>query len=143
MTGKVLTFNLCGSLCGIDIAFAKEISRDVTFTQIPGEQTNILGLLSLRGQIVTLFDLGKTLTFNNKQQKQGQHCIILKSMPTNPDPIGFFVDALGDVITVTDDMCEPAPANIYNKEGRFITEVVKLENDIVLVLDLEKIVSSF
>ena len=142
MTGRVLTFYLCGTLCGIDIETAKEINRNVSYTQIPGAATHIVGLLNLRGQVVTLLDLAQLLNFKQTSARNNSHCIILKNKAEDPDQVGFFIDKRGDVVDVTPDMCEAVPANLVDVEEKFIHEVVKLENEILLILDLVAITQS-
>lgn len=140
MTGRILTFYLCGTLCGIDIGAAKEINRKITYTSVPRAKAHVLGLLNLRGQVVTLLDLGQILNLKHIGERKNSHCIILKARPEDPDQVGFFVDKLGDVIDVSSDMCELTPTNMIDTENHFIYEVVKLEDEIVLILDLSKIV---
>lgn len=140
MTGTILTFYLCGSLCGIDIRLAKEINRNMTYISVPGAAKHVVGLLNLHGQVVTLLDLGQLLKFKQVGARNNSFCIILKSRADDPDQVGFFIDELGEVIDVTPDMWEVAPANMIDIDNRFIHEVVKLENEILLVLDLGKIV---
>lgn len=139
MTGKVLTFYLCGIFCGIDIKCAREIVRNAGYTTVPGVSDNIVGLVNLRGQVVTLFDVAKLLKLNRGIEEQGTSCIILKNRPGDPDTTGFIIDRAGDVVDVVQEMCEPLPANITHIEGRYIVEVVKLRDEIVLLLDLEAI----
>ena len=140
MTGRVLTFYLCGTLCGIDIETAKEINRNVSYTQIPGAATHIVGLLNLRGQVVTLLDLAQLINFKQTSARNNSHCIILKNKAEDPDQVGFFIDKRGDVIDVTPNMCEPVPANIADVEKKMIHKVVKLEDEILLILDLKGII---
>ncbi|WP_378954698.1 chemotaxis protein CheW [Pelosinus sp. sgz500959] len=142
MTGRVLTFYLCGTLCGIDIKAAKEINRNISYTAIPGAAAHIIGLLNLRGQVVTLLDLAQILHFKQIGERMNSHCIILKSRSDDPDQVGFFIDKRGDVIDVTPDMCEVVPANIADFEKKFIHEVVKLEDEILLILDLSAIIQT-
>lgn len=139
MTGKVLTFYISGIFCGIDIKRAKEIVRNVGYTIVPGVSENIVGLVNLRGQVVTLFDIAKLLKLSIGIEKHGPNCIILKNRPGDPDTTGFIIDRTGDVIDVVQEMCEPLPANITNIEGRYINGVVKLRDEIVLLLDLVEI----
>lgn len=139
MTGKVLTFYLGGSLCGIDIALAKEINRTIKYTSVPGGAAHIVGLLNLRGNVVTLFDLAQILSFPEKEDRLGAKCIILREI-FNRDQVGFFIDKLGEVMDVIPDMCELPPANIRNSAGQFIAEVVKCNTQVVLILDMKKIV---
>ncbi|MCC5464319.1 chemotaxis protein CheW [Pelosinus baikalensis] len=138
MTGKILTFYLAGSLCGINIAFAKEINRNVKYTAVPGGASHVVGLLNLRGQVVTLFDLTQILHLNQKQEDKKTKCMILKGL-FQGDHVGFFIDKLAEVIDITPDMCELPPANIKNLQGRFISEIVKFNKEIILILDINKI----
>lgn len=141
LTGRVLTFYLCGTLCGIDIKTAKEINRNISYTTIPGAECHIVGLLNLRGQVVTLLDLAKLLNFKQDRQEQNSHCIILKSTETDSDQVGFFIDKRGDVIDVTPDMCDVVPGNLADIEKHFIREVVTLEKEIILILDISAIIA--
>jgi len=138
MTGKLLTFYLGDSLCGIDIAFAKEINRKIQYTSVAGGRSHVVGLLNLRGQVVTLFNLNQVLKFTEKKDSARSQCIILKEFYQG-DQVGFFIDKLGEVVDVTSDICELPPANIRNIEGQFIAEVVKLQDKIILVLDIKKV----
>ncbi len=138
MTGKILTFYLGGSLCGIDILSAKEINRNVKYTTVPGGGSHVVGLLNLRGQVVTLFDLVPVLHLNQKQEDKQTKCIILKEL-FQGDHIGFLIDKLAEVIDITPDMCELPPANIKNLQGRFISEIIKFDKEMILMLDINKI----
>lgn len=133
-----MTFFLGGSLCGIDIAFAKEINRNVKYTSVPGGASHVVGLLNLRGQVVTLFDLTQILHLTQTQADKESKCIILKGL-FQGDHVGFFIDKLAEVIDITPDMCELPPANIKNLQGRFISEIVKCNEKIILMLDVNKI----
>lgn len=138
MTGKVLTFYLGDSLCGIDITFAKEINRKIKYTSVSEGTSHAVGLLNLRGQVVTLFDVSQVLNSNEKKETERSQCIILKDLYQG-DQVGFFIDKLGEVVDVTPEICELPPANIRNMEGKFIAEVVKLQVEIILVLNIKKI----
>jgi purine-binding chemotaxis protein CheW len=138
MTGKVLTFYLGGNLCGIDITFAKEINRRIKYTPVSGEISHVVGLLNLRGQVVTLFDLSKALNSVEKKDSGRSQCIILKELYQG-DQVGFFIDKLGEVVDITPDVCELPPANIRHIEGQFILEVAKMQADIILILDIKKV----
>ena len=107
--GKVLTFELCDGLFGIDITLVKEINRNVEFTPIPDSPPHIVGLFNMRGQIVTLFDLGKLMNYPGDHENKITTCIILKAAPNDPNQIGFLIDGSGDVIEVDEDLCEPPP----------------------------------
>jgi len=73
-----------------------------------------------------------------KQEKQ--ICIILKS-PKDPDQVGFLIDSPGDVIEIDQQACEVIPANMGETESEYIESVIKLEDDLLMVIDSKKIFS--
>jgi purine-binding chemotaxis protein CheW len=139
MTGTILTFQLGANLYGMDIAFAKEINRNVSYTIVPGEANAIVGLLNLRGTVITLFNLADVLQIQSAERAKRNHCIILKNHADEFNQAGFFIDQLGDVMDITSNMCEEPPGQLKNKQNCYITEVVRLTNQLILVLDIPKI----
>jgi purine-binding chemotaxis protein CheW len=135
---KVLTFYLGESLFGIDIKKVKEINRKVEYTPIPGAKSQISGLYNMRGQIVTLFDLAQILGYEPQAGKGRSDCIILKPTASNPDQIGFLINAPGEVIEVDEKMCESPPSN-DRIAGDLLEKVVKLEGQLLLIIQAEKI----
>ncbi|RQD70310.1 MAG: chemotaxis protein CheW [Tindallia sp. MSAO_Bac2] len=139
MTGKALSFYLQDKMFGLDIRLVKEISRKVDFSVVPDSDPNIVGLMNLRGQVVTLFHLGKILGLESDdlEQEKESACIILKALPNQPHQIGFLIDRTGDVIDIQEDWCEKTPANVEEINGEYIQEVVKLNEELLLMLDTE------
>ena len=141
MTEKFLTFYLCDSLLGINVTLIKEINRNIEYTPVPGAQSHIEGLFNMRGQVVTLFDLTKLLGIEEKAEQKKLSCIILK-VPRDPDQVGFFIDRPGDVIDVNRDDCELPPANVGGVEGEYINSVVKLDKEILIIIEPGRIFKS-
>jgi purine-binding chemotaxis protein CheW len=142
MKGKVLSFYVCGTLCGVDINRVKEIIRNPDYTPVMGSSPEIAGLINHRGEVVTLFELAQILKFPRQEFRRSMSGIILKSVADSPDQAGILIDKPGDVIEVTADMCRPLPSTLGTAQTQFISEVVELENKTVLVLDLGKILGN-
>jgi purine-binding chemotaxis protein CheW len=141
MTEQVLTFYLGGNLLGINVRLIKEINRNVEYTPVPDAPRHILGLFNMRGQVVTLFDLARILGLKGGNERGRITCIVLKE-PCDPDQVGFFIDRPGDVIDVDREECEPPPANVGGVEGEFIKYVVKLDGELLIVIEPDKIFGS-
>ena len=141
MTGKVLTFYLYESLLGIDVTLVKEINRNVEYTPVPGSKSHIEGLFNMRGQVVTLFNLSEILGLQDEKERKKLSCIILKK-PRDPDQVGFFIDRPGDVIDIDRDDCELPPANIGGVEGEYIDSIVKLEDELLIIIEPDKMFRS-
>jgi len=135
MTGKILTFYLCGYLFGIDIKFVKEIIRNIEFNQIPGTQPHIAGLFNMRGQIVTVLDLAVILSYPETLDKKNSACIILKLRQGDLDFVGLLMDRPDDVVDIESEWCEPPPANFGEAEIKYLKEVVKLKDMLVMIID--------
>ena len=136
---KLLTFYLCGSYFGIDIRAVKEINRNIEYTPVPDAPSHIIGLMNMRGQIVTLFNLAGLMGYKQGNEKHSSTCIILKNKPSDPDFVGFLIERSGSVIDVDNDACEPPPANIDSAENKIISQVVKLKDELLMVINQEVI----
>jgi len=137
MKGKVLMFYLCGHLLGIDITLVKEINRNIDYTPVPGAPPQIVGLLNLRGQVVTLFSLAKLMEYEKDDGQARVACIILKAKPNDPNYVGFLIDKPEDVLVVDEEMCEQPPANVGGIEGRYLSDLVKLKNELLMIINPE------
>lgn len=124
-----------GYLFGIDILTVKEINRNVEYTPVPDAPPHIVGLLNMRGQVVTLFDLAGLMGYRLSSGNGRSTCIILKNSPENQDYIGFFIDYPGSVIDIDDDSCEPPPPNVSIMENKFVDQIVKLDEGLLLIIN--------
>ena len=136
---KILTFYLNNSLFGIDIILVKEINRNIEYTSVPGANDYISGLYNMRGQIVTLFNLSKIIRFKESNKKRQDISIILKSQHNSPNQIGFIIDELGDVIDLNMNDCEFPPPNIGPDKENYISNIVKLKEQLLMIIDYGKI----
>lgn len=134
-----MTFYLNNCLLGIDIVLVREINRNVEYTSVPDARPYIVGLFNMRGQVVTLFDLARLMGLNEEENPQRTTCIILKAPANDPNQIGFLIDKPGDVIELDLEECEIPPANVVGVEGEYIDQVVKLDDDLLVIIDPAKI----
>lgn len=139
LNGKVLTFYLCGKSFGIDITKVEEINRNIKYTSVPSARDHIVGLFNMRGQVVTLFDIGKRLEYRQKCGYDRPTSIILKENAIGRDLVGFLIDRAGDVIDVDEGECEPLPANASDVEARFISKVIKRHSELIMLINTDEI----
>lgn len=135
MRGKVLTFHIEDTLYGVPIHMVKEIDRDVEYTPVPGTPAFMVGLMNMRGQIVTLFDLANLINGSRAPKGKKTSCMILRNSVQDPDYVGLIIDRAGAVVDIEEDMCEPCPANMDMADQEFITEIVKLNDQLLLIID--------
>jgi len=135
----VLSFYLNECLLGIDIVLVREINRNVEYTWVPEAKPYIVGLFNMRGQVVTLFDLALLMGIKKVENLPPTTCIILKAPANDPNQIGFLIDKPGDVIELDREDCEIPPANVVGVQGEYIKQVVKLEDELLMIIDPQKI----
>ena len=148
---QFLTFYLDDSLWGINILLIREINRNLEITHVDGAPEFVHGLLNLRGQIVTVIDTGIQLGLGPRKIGKKSCCIILKAFSETAeiddtgnyddgaceDIAGLLVDDAGNVVTVDSEEIKTPPANVAGVEGKYISGVVKLENELMNVLDVK------
>ncbi len=133
---ELVTFYLDGSLYGIDILEVQEINKLQEWTPVPHSEDFVLGILSLRGSIVTIIDLCKKLCHTQTHVTDTSRTIIVNSQGQH---VGFLVDAIGSVTTVDwDQVCDP-PANVNGMQGKFLEGVLKTDNDLIAILNIEEV----
>jgi purine-binding chemotaxis protein CheW len=148
------TFRLGDRMFGLDLRVIREINRILDITPVPHAKEHVRGLINLRGQIVTILDLGVRLGLPRQGVTDESHNIILKTsaeamaagrtestkgQTTTADPAGFLVDAIGDVVEADEATIEPPSANVSEAEGRFLSGVIKTGNGLLVLLDIREI----
>ena len=135
-TVDLATFTIGGAAYGIDILKIQEINKLLELTPVPGAPPYVQGILNLRGQIVTVIDLGLKLGLSNTHPENQGRNIIIRS---RGEYIGLLVEQISDVVEVTlDEMASP-PANMNGIHGEFFHGVIKTIDRLIGILDIEKI----
>jgi len=133
---ELSTFYIGDALCGMDILKIQEINKILEMTTVPKAPEYVKGILNLRGQIVTVIDLGKKLGLSSTKIGNETRNIIVDS---NNEYIGLLVDKIGDVERTEGDEIEPPPANMGGVKGKYFEGVFKTEGILVGILNVEEI----
>ena len=134
------TFYLGERLFGLPILSVREIVRSWEITPVPLAPAHFRGLMNLRGQTVTILDLGVRLGLEGRDPEAGSHVVVLSNDgQAQQDLAGFLVDSIGDVLEADPAHLEPAPANVFDAETRFLQGVVRTEAGLLVLLDLRTV----
>lgn len=133
---ELATFYIGDALCGIDILTIQEINRHLEATWVPQAPPYVLGVLNLRGKIVTVIDLGKKLGLAPIEADKDNRNIIVDHLD---EQIGFLVYRISDVMVAETDTIEPAPANIGGVQGKYFKGVFKTESSLIGILDIDEV----
>lgn len=134
MIEHLCTFDVDTLFIGIPISRIQEILRTQPLTPVPLTSSVILGLMSLRGQIVPVINLADRLGL----QLQGGGADGFNVLIRTPDgPVSLLVDRVGDVVEVQSESFEPAPDTLRSNLRPLIRGAYKLEKRLLLALDAE------
>lgn len=122
----------------IPVLSVQEVVKPQAVTPIPLAQKHIKGLINLRGQIVTAVSIRQL--FNLEEKLDSPHMnVIVKS---KEGLFSFVVDEILDVIDIQDSSLAPPPETISGAVKQFLKSVYKNEKDLVLLIDVEKIIAT-
>lgn len=136
MMRQFTTFRLNDLWLGVDVVKVREINRLFEFTMVPHAIPCVRGLLNLRGQVITVFDLAVRLGMERAIITDNSHNIILKE-----EAVGLIVDSISDILQVEEEAVESPPANIKSIEMPFIEGVLSSANGLVVILSTEAILN--
>lgn len=148
-TKQYATFRVGENFFALDILLIREINRNLEIRPVNLAPKFIRGLLNLRGQIVTVMDLGHRIKGEAIELSPTSRCIILKDAEEcsevmsdeqikelhGEDQNAFLVDEIGDMISVDTDNLEDPPASLGGMRSEYIQNVHRQDGKIFLVLN--------
>jgi len=136
---EFLSFRLGGEEYGIEILKVQEIRGWEQPTAIANTPPFIKGVINLRGVIVPIVDL--RLKFNLGEAKYDQFTVVI-ILSVAKRVVGAVVDAVSDVITLGSQQIKPAPEFGGTLETRFITGLGTVDGRMLILLDIERLMTS-
>ncbi|MCK5508429.1 MAG: chemotaxis protein CheW [Desulfobacterales bacterium] len=133
---ELATFYVGGALCGINILNIQEINKHFEITKVPQSSDYVIGILNLRGKIVTIIDLGKKLKLSENKRNKDSRNIIVSS---KDEHIGLLVDSISDVVHGNEEHTEPPPSNLNGIKGKFFSSVLKTEDKLIGILNINEV----
>lgn len=136
---EFLTFTLGQEEYGVDILKVQEIRGYDTVTRIPEAPDFIKGVINLRGTIVPVIDMRLKFRLAKAEYNEFTVMIILNVARR---VVGMVVDGVSDVMQLSADQIRPAPEFGSSVNTRFITGIGALEQRMLILIDIEKLMSS-
>ena len=143
-------FYLDEDLFSVNIRLVREINAHLDISPARRAPSYVTGLVNLRGQIVTVIDLGDRLGIGSRPITDKSRLMILKTnaelealddceLATCDDKVGLLVDRISDVVTPTVQQLEPPPPNISGEGAEFLAGVCKTEEVSMGIIDLHRL----
>jgi len=134
-----VTFRLDGETYGINVMQVQEVLRYTEIAPVPGAPAYVLGIINLRGNVVTVIDTRHRFNLHSGEVTDNTRIVIIE---TERHVIGILVDSVAEVVYLRQSEIEMAP-NVGNEESaRFIQGVCHKNDELLILIELNKLLSS-
>ncbi|MGA1846606.1 chemotaxis protein CheW [Deferribacter abyssi] len=136
---QVVTFKVENEIYGFYIEMVQEINRYTNITKVPKTPKFIDGIINLRGEVIPLVDIRKRFDLEPKERDEFTRLIIVN---IDDLKVGFIVDSVEEVLRISKDKIDNVPAVLSASiDSNFITNVVKDQNKMIMILNAQKMFS--
>ena len=137
---ELLTFHIAGEQYALDIEHIVEIVPPRESTRVPNADESIVGIISLRGTIVTLVDVRRTLRHPAVEASGPDARVVV--VQYGGETIGFEVDRVLRVVKVDRAAIEPHPVVHTSEQSEAIRGVFRQANALTILLDFDKLLAA-
>ena len=135
---QCVTFRLEGEIYGINVMMVQEVLRVTEIAPVPGAPNFVLGIINLRGNVVTVIDTRKRFALPAKEMDDSTRIVIIES---DKQTVGIVVDGVSEVVNVGREEIETAPSVGNDETARYIEGVVSRGDDLLILVDLNKLLT--
>ncbi len=136
---QLVSFMIGSEEFGIDILYVQEINRMLQITKVPNAPYFVDGVVNLRGRVIPVIDLRTKLGIERKEHDKNTRIVVVE---VDGKTAGFIVDAVKEVLRIPAGITEPPPEIVTGMNSEFIMAVAKLEDRLITLIDLEKVLSN-
>ncbi len=133
-----VTFMLDNEKYGINVMQVREVLRDIEIAPVPGAPSYVLGIINLRGNVVTVIDTRSRFGLPAVEVNDESRIIIIETMD---QIVGLLVDSIAEVADIPKSQIEITP-NVGNDDSsRYIQGVHSREGELLILVAVEKVLS--
>ena len=133
-----VTFRLAGETYGINVMQVQEVLRYTEIAPVPGAPSYVLGIINLRGNVVTVIDTRHRFGLPDAEVTDHTRIVIIEA---DTHVVGILVDAVAEVVYLRQSEIETAP-NVGNEESaKFIQGVCNKNNQLLILVELDKLLT--
>ncbi|HHH40196.1 MAG TPA: chemotaxis protein CheW [Sedimenticola sp.] len=135
---QLVTFHLDGETYGINVMQVQEVLRVGEVAPVPGAPSYVLGIINLRGNVVTVIDTRGRFGLPPGEIDDATRIVIIES---EQQVMGILVDSVAEVVELQNSEIDSTP-NVGNEESaRYIQGVATKEGQLLIVVDLNKLLT--
>jgi len=135
---QLVSFKIGDEEFGVDILKVQEINRMLEVTRVPNAPECVDGVINLRGKVIPIISLRRRFRLERKENDKNTRIVVVE---LDGKVVGFVVDAVSEVLRIPRSVTEPPPSVVSGIEAEYIRAVGKLEDRLLILLDLEKVMT--
>ncbi|ATO47934.1 MULTISPECIES: chemotaxis protein CheW [Brevibacillus] len=136
---KVIIFRLVDEEYGVEVQQVKSIEKLEHITRVPRTPEFVKGVINLRGVVTPIIDLRSRFQLAETECTEATRVIIVA---VDELEVGLIVDSANDVVDIPVNAIEPPPAVVGGVEATYLRGVAKLEKRLLILLNLDKVLST-
>jgi len=133
-----VTFRLDDETYGINVMQVREVLRHTEIAPVPGAPPYVLGIINLRGSVVTVIDTRTRFGLASADTTDNTRIVIIE---VENQVVGILVDAVAEVVYLRQSEIETAPNVGTEESAKFIQGVCNKNGELLILVDLEKLMS--
>jgi purine-binding chemotaxis protein CheW len=133
---EYVTVMIGGQLFGLPINRVQDVFMPERMARVPLASAEIAGVLNLRGRIVTAIDMHCRLSLGKRESDKSRMAV---GIEFHGESYGLLIDSVGEVLKLADNTREPVPVNLDPHLARVSSGVHRLEKQLLVVLDVDRI----
>ena len=137
-TLRWVTFFLSQEKYGINVMQVQEVLRVTEIAPVPGAPDYVLGIINLRGNVVTVIDTRQRFGLESRELDDSSRIVIVES---SDQVVGILVDSVAEVIDLQLSEIESAPNVGTEDSSRFIQGVASQQDELLIIIDLNKLLA--
>lgn len=131
-----VTYQLEDETYGINVMQVQEVLRITEIAPVPGAPSYVLGIINLRGNVVTVIDTRSRFGLMPKESNDDHSRIII--VEVNGNVIGMLVDSVAEVVYLHQSEIDSVPMVNNDDSSRFIQGVCSREEQLLILVDANK-----
>jgi len=133
-----VTFRLENEKYGINVMQVQEVLRITEIAPVPGAPSYVLGIINLRGNVVTVIDTRSRFGLASVETDDSSRVVIIES---EEQVVGILVDSVAEVVDLQPSEIETAPNIGTEESAKFIQGVASHDGELLILVDLNKLLS--
>ena len=133
-----VTFRLGEEVYGVNVMQVQEVLRVTEVAPVPGAPHYVLGIVNLRGNVVTVMDTRSRFGLPPAELDDAARIVIIE---TQGQVFGMLVDSVAEVVELRASQVDPTPNVGADDSARYLQGVASLDGDLLILVDLDRLLS--